>query len=266
MIILSRQKSGILIAILFLLGSCVHRDPQKELASIANLVGAGRFEEAIHAYKLLADRTDAPELKAKILWQLGELAENVLRDDEALQAYEKVTQLAPESDLARVGRERSAELLGKRGDVERMIEEYTRLAKYYAAHPSAPWYRLRIGEGFLMAKDYAQARLEFENLAASTKLDDELHERLLFGLAESYFLEKRPREALRAYGALVKQFPKTPLKGEVILKASQCMTMLGYLGSAQRLALQAKEVFENPSAIDAYLKGLEAGATEMNRK
>ena len=78
----------------------------------------------------------------------------------------------------------------------------------------------------------------------------------MFGVAESYYLEGKPKQAIKAYQKFLKSYPESQFLGEAKLKLAGASEELGLLGTAFKFADDAEEEFPNEKIIEMHKKGI----------
>ncbi len=252
----------LVIAALLLLNSFQSIRSHTELES---LVGLGKLEEASLGFAHKAEQTKVAHEAALLWFQAAELAEMLHKDELALSYYQQLILADPLADLARQAREQRALLYEKLGDFDALLHEYSELIKYYPQHEKQLWYRLRIAEGFLMAKRFAAAEDELAEIYQLAADDEHMKERILFDWAEVHFLAAQPKLAVKAYQKFLKHFPNSVLAGEAKLKLASSVEALGYLGSAFQLAEEAREIYPHKEVVDLRLKSMSKRAYQLAR-
>lgn len=233
---------------------CHHQGTEELLRDAENSVGLLEFEKAITLFEKARDLEPSTEKKAALTFRMGDLLWNAMQDPpRALRAYEEVIMLAPLTPLAKHAILQRAFIFEAHGIIDAEIEEYTRLMKYYPDDPDHTFYELRIAEGFIMRGRLAEARSELERLLQEKNLSSELHERTLFALAESYFLEKRPAQAAPLYRELVEKHPASEMTAEAHVKLAHCLEEVGYVGDAHRVLEDVKDEHPNPEVVKTHL-------------
>jgi tetratricopeptide (TPR) repeat protein len=220
-------------------------------------IGLGNYAKAAKLYEKLANKFAGDDRVAVIWLRLGDLyAYPMDRAVDGLGAYQKAIESSPTSEAARLAHERRAEVFEKIGRPSGMIEEYTALLKYFPDSADAPRYKMRLGESYLMAEEYQQARTELRGFVEKAGVEASQRQRALFDIGETYFLEGKPGKAVRFYYTLLRENPKSPLAAEAELRIATCLEEMGYLGTAYKFVYDAKNRYPNEKVIDERLEGL----------
>ena len=240
----------------FFLFSCQSKSIERHIKEAELSVASGDFEKAASRYHNLAqDYEEHPESVAWLM-QSAELLELRLHDEEALKRYQQVVEKNPLGNFGKEARKRRAALFERLGLIQEYLEEYTQLLKYYGSDAEAPLYRLRIAEGFIMADQYEQARLELKTILFDPDFPKNLLEQAFFDLGETFYLQDRYHEAQNIYEEFLRRYPLSTLSGEVYLKLSHTLEVQGYLGDAYRVLLLARDLYPDPAVIEERLKRL----------
>ena len=117
----------------------------------------------------------------------------------------------------------------------------------------------------LSEDDYAEARRLFLEVAKKwpkEKIAADAH----FGLGETYFRERKCKEALFEYGKVMQQFPTSKPAPNAYLRSSECFTRLQMFPEA-KLALEevVKEYPDSAAATEAKAKLKDAPSSGKRR-
>ncbi len=221
-------------------------------------IGVGNYAEAADIYNR-AVLENSKDPRVAVMWlRLGDLYANPMGElIDGLNAYQRAIESQPTSEASRLAHERRAEIFDRVGRPAGIVEEYAALLKFFEGHEEAPRYRMKLGEAYIMTKEFQQARTELRGFVEKSGVPTELRERALFNIGETYFLEGKPGKAVRFYYTAVKENPKSPLAGEAELRIATCLEEMGYLGTAHKFALDAKKRYPNPAIVDERIKGME---------
>jgi len=238
--------------------SCTTSDFSKSQKIAQEMIGIGNFKKAAEVYLDLIEDTKDERQKSIVYYELGNLYTYSMGDSlKGLDAYQKCIELAPYSEAARLAHERRAEIFEEHGIASEMASEYADLIKYFPEHEKVPFYRIRLGEAYIAAKQYQQAREELRGFVEKSGIAQELRVRALFDIGETYFLESKPGKAIRFYYTFIKESPESKLIPEAKLRIATCLEEMGYLGLAQKFAKDAANSYPNKKAIEKRLEGIE---------
>lgn len=246
------------LLILLFLASCSAPSFEASFRKAESEIGVGNYAKAADIYNR-AIRENSKDPRIAVMWlRLGDLYANPMGElIEGLNAYQRAIESQPTSEAARLAHERRAEIFDRVGRPAGIVEEFAALLKFFEGHEDAPKYRMKLGEAYIMTKEFQQARTELRGFVEKSGVPSELRERALFNIGETYFLEGKPGKAVRFYYTTVKENPKSPLAGEAELRIATCLEEMGYLGTARKFALDAKKRYPNPEIVEERIKGME---------
>jgi len=184
-----------------------------------------------------------PKYQPRILYLLGQFAQELGDTDEATAAYEQIVSQFPEHPLAADAQYKLAQTYEESGDFDEALEAYVTLAATYPRSPlianvmiriSDHFYKneeypiaaqvgkkflekfeghqfasrmaFRVGQCFYKAEEFGTAGDSFD-LFAKTFPDDELAADSLFWSGESFRMANNDREAFRRYNRCRWDFP-----------------------------------------------------------
>ncbi|NQV25697.1 MAG: tetratricopeptide repeat protein [Rhodopirellula sp.] len=184
-----------------------------------------------------------PKYQPRILYLLGQFAQELGDSDEATSAYEQIVSQFPEHPLAADAQYKLAQTYEEAGDFDEALEAYVTLAATYPRSPlianvmiriSDHFYKneefpiaaevgkkflekfeghqfasrmaFRVGQCFYKAEKFTTAGDSFD-LFAKTFPDDELAADSMFWSGESFRMAKNDREAFRRYNRCRWDFP-----------------------------------------------------------
>ncbi len=216
-------------------------------------MGIGKYERAAKIYQQILGKNPQDQQKQQILLLLGDLYANGLGETvKGLDIYQQCVEVDPYSELALKAHLKRAEIFERKGLSQKLVEEYAVIYKYF---PQAK-YRLHLGEAFIANKDYEQARVELRKFLDDSEMPQQLKNRVLFDIGESFFLEGKPKEALKFYFEFLEQAPESELAPEVKLRIASCFEEMGRLGMAHKYTQKALEHYPNKQVVEERLKAL----------
>lgn len=256
------MKTSLIIAsiILVALAACSRgADFDDRVTKAESQIGLGNYLAALNIYTSLVDDYASDPRRAGVLLKIADLqATGLGNTGKALEYLGEVISVEPLSEAARLARERRASIRQGQGDNEGAIEDYSALLKHFAADGHSQLYRVQVAGVYLSMRNYGQARTEIKPLFKDKGVPSEVLERAIFIVAESYFLEGKPRKASGYYRWLLEEFPKSDLSAEAKLHLATCYEEMGFLGVAGFVTKSAAEDYPNRGVIDARLKSLRA--------
>ncbi len=216
-----------LLLIVSLLG-CNRESPSKILEEARGLFRTGRYEEALARYHRIArDYPDTP-LAPRALYMKGVIEGfYLLRFQEAIDTFSKVTLLYPDTEEARESRKRIASIyMDKIRDYSRALSEYEKLRQAYRLSPEEDGkvlYNMALAHTEL--GDFEKAREILQGLA--TRYEGDLRKKALFLIGDTYFMEGRAEEAVKTYREIVERYKGDPLASEGRFKMAMALEEMG---------------------------------------
>jgi tetratricopeptide (TPR) repeat protein len=254
---MKKSRFIIVLAGFLLVVSCAAPDFEKDQKKAQELIGIGDFKKAAKIYNDLIKASASDREKAVVYFELGNLYAYQMMDIAGgLAAYQKCIESSPYSEAARLAHERRAEIFETQGIASKMASEYSDLLKYFPENENVPRYQLRLGEAYIAAKEYQQAREELRGFVEQAGVPADLRHKALFDIGETYFLESKPGKAVRFYYAFIQEDPASPFVPEAKLRIATCLEEMGYLGMAQKFAQDAAKSYPNKEVTEKRLNGI----------
>lgn len=220
-------------------------------------LGMGDASGALKVYRKLSDTFPDDPKRPQVLFQISNIQKLFMDDPEgAISTLTKIIDEYPFMEIARISREKRAELNGERGDFESALVDYDALIKYFSTGSNVYQYRLLMGASYIGLKNYKQARSEFKGLLEDRSAPPEAVEFALFSIGESFFLEDRLGDAARYYETMLQNFPDSELAGEARLHLAMCLGDMGYLGMAKEEAERASEQYPNRDVVREHIMSI----------
>lgn len=248
-----------IFAVILLSAGCKPKGFDRDLRDAESKMGMGHQGAAMKMYESIAKRYPRDSRRHEILLKIAEMDEVVEANYKAaIEAYGRVIREYPDTESARVARERRAALRHKGGDLEGAIEEYTSLINNYPQYES--FYRVLLGDVYIAKGDYTQARVEIGPLFRADAVPSEILEQAAFAYAESLFLEDHLEMAIKWYRAFLANFPDSKQADEAKLHLATCLEEMGHLGLASSV-MKSASGYPNKNVIETRLKSMgERGA------
>lgn len=241
-------------AVILLSSGCSPKGFDRDLREAESKIGMGHTSQAMAVYESIVGRYPDDPRRHEILLKIAELDEILEADDKvAIEAYGRVVKEYPDTESARIARERRAKFRQEGGDVEGAIEEYTALIEFYPQYES--FYRVLLGGAYIAKGDYTQARVELGPLFRMDSVPADILEQAAFAYAESLFLEDHLEMAIKWYRAFLANFPDSKQADEAKLHLATCLEEMGHLGLASSV-MKSASGYPNKKVIETRLKSI----------
>lgn len=248
----------IALALLVSVSGCRPKNFDEELKNAEARFSLGENDAALDSYRnLLKHFPDDPRAPG-ISFRIAEIYENTFGDEELAAAeYGNVTKNYPFSEAARLSLFRHAHLMEKRSSFDYAIEDYAALLKYFPDSPDKYRVRLLLAGAYLAQRNFPQARTELSPLIEDKDTPKEVREEAVFTMAESFFLEDKPNEAVFFYQEFLRLFPQSHLAPEAKLHMATCVEEMGYLGAARDITKEAMRDYPNKDVVKKRLESID---------
>ena len=259
----------IVVSLLILLAAvgCSRHSFESDLKLAEQRVGLGDARGALKIYSDIARRYPNNSKLPGILFRIADVHGVMLRDDEeAIKAYGVVIDAYPLSEASMLARERRAEIYGRRGDYDGVVADYSALLGLFPDHADRYRYRILMASGYMSMRNFDLARTELMSLIDDKFVPQRIRAQAIFAMAESYFLDGKPKRAVKYYKILLAKYPNFELRGEAMLHMATCMEEMGKLGRARELMVRSRKDFDNEQVVETKLKGInERGTKRMDK-
>lgn len=236
--------------------ACKPHNFDADMRAADAFIGIGDNDAALTAYRAMVERYKTHERRPELLIKLADLYQTILGEEElATLTYSKVIDEYPFTEAGVIAREYRAGLNEKRGSFDNAAEDYSNLIKYFPESKKIYDYKLSRIEIYLSQKNVGQAIEELHHMFDKTT-PVEYRDRILFVMAESYFLDDKPELAIKYYQELIEDYPKSKLISEAKLHMATCLEELGYLGKAKDITKNAAKEYPNQQVISARMKSI----------
>jgi TolA-binding protein len=259
----------IIISLLILLSAvgCSKYSLEGDFNLAEQRMGLGDATGALKAYRNIKRRYPKDPRMPGVLFRIADIYGVMLGDgDKAIEAYSELIEAYPLSAASMLARERRAEIYSRRGDYDGVVADYSSLIRLFPDHVDRHRYGLLMASGYMAMRNFDLARIEFLAIANDKTIPERIRAQAVFALAESYFLDDKPKRAVSYYKLLLTKYPEFELRGEARLHMATCMEEMGKLGRARELMVQSREDFDNEQVVDSKLKDInERGTKRMDK-
>ena len=260
-----RRRAGVLAALalavgLLLLGGCREPSDLEQLNQAKELTMAGKVDQARQAYRDFVVAHANSALLPEAVFGLAALEQYHYGDlDRALIGYKRTIGLFPDHPVALEALHRIAEIyLDNQRDYVQALKVYQYLDRKYAkVSGRGDEYLDRIAWCYFRMNDYDQVRAVYARLLKEYP-DSDLAETAAVHLADSYYIQDRLPEALKAYENALVLYPKSKYRRRIIFRRANCLEESGRLEEAKKLYESLLPDYPNPDAVRIRLKGVKA--------
>jgi len=245
-----------LFAALLLLSGCSSYRAEPLYDSAERALGEGAYHEALEVYGRVIDEFPGSSFAAKSQYRIGDIYDRHLGEPEkALEAYSEVRYMYPAQPEARLAAAAMAGIYSRSGDHKRAVEEYQLLLDGPPAERLA--YRRLIAEEYVMMNDFRQARIEYEELAASDGLPAGLVPEILYQIASTYYISGQALEAARRFDEIIRKYPEADIVMEARLGKGNALAEAGRIGEALSILRSLEREYPNKEALRVRIEWLE---------
>lgn len=228
--------------------------PQQLLSQAEKLESLGQIEAAQDTY--LQIYRDYPEddvaptalLRTGKLWQYDRH-----QDQQALLSYLQLEHDYPESVLVQAAREEAAQIIKySLRDYSQAIVAYQRLLD--TADSRQDRYLYEIADCYYRLDNYIQARIELETLEQQYPQSDLIPE-LLYRKGGLLLLEKRLKDARKAWQRLLNDYPDSPFQAQTRFNLASLLEEENFLQAALEQYQQMKD-YPQPLILEEKISHL----------
>ena len=216
----------------------------------------GDYREALEGYGRVIEEFPGSSFAAKSQYRIAGIYDRHLGGtDRALEAYSEVRYMYPDTPEARLASAAMAGIYSRGGDHKKAVEEYQLLLDGPA--PERLAYRRLIAAEYVMMNDFRQARIEYEELAASEGLPAELVPEILYQIASTYYISGQAIEAARRFDEIIRKYPEADIVMEARLGKGNALAEAGRTGEALDILRSLEREYPNKEALKTRIEWLE---------
>lgn len=251
---------------LLLLAGCAGSPRSADLKGADDLFRAGRYEEAVRAYRSIVFREPDRASTDEALLQIGIIENLFLRKpNEALEAWSDLVRRSPKSAQALSAHLGLANLYRDKFQVEgKAIAEYERVLKDFPDAPGQDRIRLHLAECYALQGSYDRARGEYQEILRRFPRTD-LAPEVLYQIAMSRYLGGDCPAARRDFAEVVRRFPNDPIALEAELSTATCLEEEQDLDGALGMLRGLLERYPNRSVIALKMARIEQRREQRRR-
>lgn len=249
-----------LVVGLLLMGGCREPSAREQLNRAKELTMAGKIDQARQAYRDFVVEHANSALLPEAVFALASLEQYQYGDlDRALAGYKRTIGLFPKHPVALEALHHIAEIyLDHQRDYPQALKVYQYLNREYAkVSGRGDEYLDRIAWCYFRMHDYDRVRAVYARLIKEYP-DSELAETAAVHLADSYYIQDKLSEALKAYNNALALYPKSKHRQRIIFRKANCLEESGRLEEAKQLYESLLPDYHNPDAVRIRLKGVKA--------
>ena len=209
----------------------------------------GDFEGALLRYSVVVENFSDSPYGVKSQYMIGYIYSNHLRDmNNARKAWAMLYSLYPMSEEVTLARESMGEMYSRSGEHRKAIAEYDWLMER-GDENERDRYQYRIANEYIGMNDFAQARIEFQEIIASAP-DTDLLADVHYGTAITYYFEGNLSEAIALYDKIAFDFPDHRLALEARLSKASALAESGELDAALELLARLADEYSNSEVVN----------------
>lgn len=221
----------------------------------------GEIEASLEDFdKVIRDYPDSG-IAPSSAYKLAEAYYALSRFDEAKRSIDFYIEKFPLAVEAKDALYLKGEILYHMGDYSGAAASYQYSLKLAGERAWEPYAYLGTAWAFFNAKDYGKAEVEFSNLM-DRGCADECRENAMFGLARCYAAQGRYKEAVSAYGCLLKDYDKSKYYEDYYFNRAEMLCMAGDDEKVVQAYMQFLDIFPKARLLSqayynlarAYLK------------
>lgn len=243
--------------------NCLEDEVEDRFAAGLELLYENHHEDAESHFLLLArqmersDRPDRARWQAKALVQAGRIDHLYLdQPRRALARLREALKVDPQAPFAFETRREIAGIFYDRlMDYRTAALEYERLVHEYPNEKGIDGFQYRVAQSYFLVRDFDQARTEARMLLEKWSEGRYASEALLL-IANSYYLENRFAEAVKAHRKLLDLGPDVPVRARSLFELGMCYQDLGDKAKAEESFLAALKDHPRPDLVQMQLSAL----------
>ncbi len=246
---------GVLLVLLTIACGCSSYRANDTFEAAERSLAEGNYAEAIDGYNKVISGFPGTPLAARSQYRIATVYNQMMRDrPRALEAYTTVRYMYPKSPEARLAAADMAGIYSLEGDHKKAIEEYQALLD--APPDQSLKYRRLIAGEYVKMNDFRQARIEYEELAASSDLPPELLPRILFDKAGTYYMAGESGKAIDAFDEVIRKYPSDPVALEARFGKGNALAEAGRVSEALAVMKGLKGEYPNEWVLEKRIEWL----------
>jgi len=255
-------KRGLIASLFFisfsLMLSCAQDGDESLFNKAEELVGEGKYMDAVSKYKDVALHHEKSVFAPDALFEMGKIYYMQLNDYEsAIDEFNELVDKYPDSDKCKLARKYMADIyMYKLNDYKKAIVEYQKAIPYYQGSSEAEKLLHEISSAYFNLGNFDQQRVELKLLLDAfpqTKMRGDIS----LQIANSYYVGGSLDDAIKSYRDIIKNFPGTPLSFEAKFQLGVCLQENGDLKGAVKLLKEIRNVYPNPTIVKKRIERIE---------
>jgi len=247
-------KRGAIASLFFIcpmiFAACFNDDGRDVFDAAEKLRSERRYPEALEKYRYVTVHHGKSEMAAESFYRIGEISYLYLQNfTVAANAFRQLLNDYHWSSRCKRAQSYLAEITMYRlEDFKQAIVEYQRAISYYRDEREAESFQFEIAKAYFNLKNFEQQRIELNLLLGrfpETGLKGEVYSQI----ANSYYVEGFPDEAIIFYRKIIEEFPYTPLSLESTFRLAACLEEKEDLKGAVALLEDIEGVYPNSDIV-----------------
>ncbi len=243
--------------------SCWGNDLEHRFSKGLEFLYDNHYEDAESHFLMFAremarsDNPDAKHWQAKALFQIGRIDHLYLdQPHRAVSQLRKALKLYPKAAFAFDARKEIADIFYDRlMDYRTSAMEYERLVHDFSEHKGIDTYQYRVAQSYFLVRDFDQARTEARLLLSKWPDSRSAQEARLL-IANSYYLQNRLSDAIKAHRDLLDSNPDIPIRARSLFELGICYQDLGEKQKAEEAFIAALKDHPRPDLVQMQLAAL----------
>lgn len=250
----NKIKRGAIASLFFIcpiiFAACLSDDGRDVFDLAEKLRSERNYAEALEKYRYITVHHGKSEEAAESFYRIGEISYLYLQDfTAAAAAFHNLLDDYPWSSRCKRAQSYLAEITMYRlEDFKQAIVEYQRAISYYRDEREAERFQFEIAMAYFNLKNFEQQRVEL-NLLLSRFPGTELKGEVYYQIANSFYVEGFPDEAMKYYEKIIKEFPDTLLSLESTFRLAGCLEEKENLKGAIALLQEIENVYPNGDIV-----------------
>jgi TolA-binding protein len=245
----------ILLIGMFFIHGC-EASPRKMIRQAEQKFNSGDYLGALTFYEQVSEHYSKNQWADDALYWVGIIYYLYLKDEvKGLQAFQRLAKDYPASPFSIDSKRYSANILQRLNKTHQAIAAYQHLMEVSSDPEVVQESHYHIGEIYLEAGELERARHQWD-LMLQNYPEGFLTDKVLYGMASTYYIRGQCTEALELLNRLVDDFPQSELRADARFQAASCLEEAGDLEKALDQFRAVEESYPNRQAVEQKIKSL----------